>query len=100
MISYEVAIALTDASRAEVYRDWLSATHIPEMLATGCFVGAELAQESATRLRARYIAADRTSLDRYLDEHAVRLRAKAQAMVGVIGKPSREVWNVVETWSG
>jgi hypothetical protein len=74
MIVYEVA-AVVDAPLREAFERYMRAAHIPDLMATGCFVSAEFLHDEAG-YQIRYKAADRETLDRYLADHAPRLRAE------------------------
>ena len=81
MISYEVIVTVNDAERSAEYEAWLRSTHIPDIMKTGCFTAAELSRESPTRFRTRYVAANRSTLERYFVEYAPELRAETRAML-------------------
>jgi hypothetical protein len=50
------------------------------------------------RFRTRYFALDRAALERYLAEHASRLRNDFQRHFGEGSTVRREVWEVLEVW--
>ena len=97
MISYEVTADM-DASVAARYERYMRDTHIPEVLATGCFHSASFARAAPGRYRTCYVAATQADLDRYLERHTAALRADFAAHFpdGVI--LSREVWTTLEDW--
>jgi hypothetical protein len=98
MVTYE--ITATVAPRlADEYERYMRERHVPDLLATGCFVGAALTRSTPGRYRIRYEAPDQTTLDRYLAEHAPRLRAHALERFPDGVELSREVWTAVEVWS-
>jgi hypothetical protein len=72
--------------------------HIPELLATGCFVGASFARAAANRYRIRYDAVDQASVDRYVAEHAARLRKDFVDHFPQGVEVSRENWQTLGTW--
>ncbi len=79
MIVYEVNLDVR-ADIHDAYRAWLAA-HVGEILALPGFVSAEIFDvfdpapaEGRRLLTVCYRVADRASLDRYLAEHAPRLR--------------------------
>jgi hypothetical protein len=72
-VTYEVT-ATMDAGLMADWLAWLRDEHAARVLATGCFAQAILERESDTQARIRYIAPDRASVERYLSEHAARLR--------------------------
>ena len=57
------------------------------------FTGASFARSELGRYRVRYEAATREALDRYLSEHAPRLRADSTGV-----QLTREVWKTVQVW--
>jgi len=98
MISYEVTTTLNDASAAERFSDWMCEQHIPQVVAAGGFVGAELARLTETKFRTRYLARDQAALDAYLGKHAERLREEFALHFGSVATNTRDVWTVVDTW--
>lgn len=72
-ITYEVA-ARVESSLLEAYESYMRDTHIPDVVRTGCFLHARLERAGAGAYRTSYYAASRADLDRYLEEHAPRLR--------------------------
>ena len=97
MIVYEVRIVL-DPAIADEYRAWLEA-HIREILAIPGFSGAELLAEDGDDGRpvwtTRYHLAGRAALERYLREHAPRLRAEGLARFGGRFEATRRVSELV-----
>jgi hypothetical protein len=75
-------------------------THIPEVLATGCFQAADLVRSSSGRYRTTYVARTQGDLDRYLETHTAALRADFAAHFPEGVTLSREVWVTVERWEG
>ncbi len=133
-IRYEVT-ARVPLDAAAAYERYLREEHIPDLIATGCFVEAEFsrtgdldggaggtspqgsrpearaaltprmatpptASPPAVTFRSAYLAPDRAALDRYLSEHAPRLRAHALERFSAGLTFSRAVWSVLERWGG
>jgi hypothetical protein len=114
-LRYEVTAHVPE-SMAPDYETYLRREHVPDLMATGCFVGAEFSRDSEAsgadgstdlpgagprvRFRSTYVAPGRDALDRYLAQHAPRLRAHAleRFSAGAI-EFTRAVWEVRETWS-
>lgn len=97
MIVYEVRIVVEPAIEAE-YRAWLEA-HIREILAIPGFTGAELLAEDDGGGKpvwtTRYHLEGRDALERYLREHAPRLRADGIARFGDRFQATRRVSELV-----
>lgn len=89
-VIYEVT-ATVRADLVADYEAWLPA-HVAELLATGCFVSAVIGRSTPGRYRIRYEAPDHAALDRYLTEHAPRLRASGLARFPDGLELTREVW--------
>ncbi|MGH7710694.1 MAG: DUF4286 family protein [Gemmatimonadaceae bacterium] len=100
MLVYEVAVTLEQGADADVFVDWMHDYHIPGLLATRCFNAAEFTRDDTShlRFRTRYFAIDREALDRYLAEHAPRLRAEFDRRFGQGTSVRREIWEVLEMW--
>ena len=97
---YEVMVTLADGTDVEVFADWMRDTHIPALLATRCFSAAEFERDAAVhlRFRTRFFAIDRAAYDRYLSEHAPKIRADFQRHFGEGSTVRRETWEVIEIW--
>ena len=97
MIVYEVRAAVDRAS-AEAYRAWLE-PHIHEILAIEGFTHAELLAEDGEDgrpvLTVRYHLESRDALERYLRDHAPRLRADGLARFGGRFDATRRVLELV-----
>jgi hypothetical protein len=111
MISYEVTARL-DAQIAGDYERYLRDVHIPDLMATGCFVEAAFARQEAVDsvndsssptasvcFRSSYVASDEAALQRYFREHADRLRGDALARFPSGLQLTREQWSVMERWT-
>lgn len=97
MILYEVTLDLAPTV-AGALPAYLRDHHIPQIFATGCFQRIRFDQASDTRVRTCYMAASRADLDRYLDQHAPRMRAEFAADFPAGVTLSREVWTEVTSW--
>ena len=97
MIAYEVT-ATVRQDLCDSYERYMREHHVDEVLATGAFAGASFGRSSPGRYRIRYDAHDRASLDRYLAEHAARLRgAMARAFPAGV-EYAREEWTELAAW--
>lgn len=99
MIRYEV-IALVDSALTAAYERFMRQHHIPDLLATGCFSRAELARSSPDRFRASFEAPDVASLERYVRDHAPRLRQEFALRFPSGVTLSREVWTAIDGAQG
>ncbi len=97
MVTYEITAEVRE-DLVPAYEEFMRSTHVPGLLATGYFVGASFSRSTAGRYRIRYEARDAASLERYLAEHAPRLRAHFDAQFPEGVRLSREVWTVVQAW--
>lgn len=97
MICYEVTATIR-AELASAYEAYLREEHIPDLLATGCFVGARIGTAGAGRFRIWYDAPDLAALDRYFAEHAPRLRAHVKERFPSGLELERESWQLLEQW--
>ena len=97
MVTYEVTCEV-DEARVGTFEGFMREYHIPELLMTGCFERAELVRSAPGRYRVRYHASSQAELDRYLSEHAPRLRAAFQAQVPDGVRLSRETWVTMQEW--
>ncbi len=86
-VAYTVRADLVSEDMRKKYLDWLAAGHAQEVCQGGALSAALIAHDNApgsqTRsAEVRYIFPDRATLDRYLAEHAPRLRAEGLALFG------------------
>lgn len=96
-VTYEV----TSIVRVDLCHRWeayMTGQHVADVLATGCFGEASLGRSAPGRYRMRYEALSRATLQRYLSEHAPRLRAHFAAAFPEGVEVEREVWDVLSTW--
>jgi hypothetical protein len=74
MLSYEVTLHVEDPSLAGALEAYMRDKHVAEVFATGCFLDAHFEQSAGDIYRSRYSVDSQGELDRYLAEHASRLR--------------------------
>lgn len=98
MVTYEVT-TLVDPGLIEAYEGFMRQCHIPEVLATGFFQEAVFTRAAAGRYRVRYEAPSEAALERYLAQHAPRLRAEFASHFPAGVTVSREVWVALQQWS-
>jgi hypothetical protein len=97
MVTYEIT-ALVPSHLVTAYEHYMRERHIPEILGTGCFEGAVLTRAAPGRYRVRYEARNDGDLERYLAEHAPRLRGDFESHFPDGVTVSREVWVAVQAW--
>ena len=94
-VVYEIT-AEVRSDLAAAYESYMTATHIADVLATGCFESAEMSR-SGRSYRIRYVARTRDDLDRYLTEHIERLRMDFTDRFPQGVSLRREIWEIVHT---
>ena len=99
MIAYEVTSEVEESLVGRFER-YMRETHIPQVLATGCFQAAFFARSSPTRYRTSYVARTQADLDRYLATYTSGLRVDFSAHFPEGVTLSREVWVTVQRWEG
>ena len=97
MITYEVTATVEEAL-VSAYEEYMRTRHVPDLLATGCFVAASFSRGEGHRYRMRYEAPDEAALRRYLDEHAAALREHVHAWFPEGVRLTRETWEVLQRW--
>jgi Domain of unknown function (DUF4286) len=97
MIFYEVTLQV-EPRLAQAVETHMRTVHIPEIAGTGCFRQIHFDRASAARFRTCYQAESRSDLDRYLGEHAPRLRAEFQKEFPEGVTLTREIWTQQEVW--
>jgi uncharacterized protein DUF4286 len=97
MILYEVTLQVEPALAQRV-EEYMQQRHIPEIFATGCFRRIQFDRASAARFRTSYQANTQAELDRYLQDHASRLRVDFNAEFPAGVTLTREVWTSRKVW--
>ena len=98
-VIYEIT-AVSAPELTEKYEKYMRERHIPDLLATGYFQGANFSRSAENRYRIRYEAFNQTALDNYLENEAEKLRADFLAHFPEGVELTREVWEVLQVWSG
>jgi hypothetical protein len=97
MILYEVT-ATPEPDVRGAFESYMREMHIRDVLDTGCFVAAHIEETPAGIYRTTYVANAQQDLDRYLEQHAQRLRAHVAERFPAGVMFAREVWRVLEEW--
>ncbi len=97
MLTYEVTCRV-ESGYLEAYERFMREHHIPDLLATGCFTGAELLRAAPGRYQIRYWARSQADLDRYFAEYASRFRAEFLSRFPDGVSLARETWAAVQRW--
>lgn len=97
MITYEVTATVRDDLRKR-YEVYMRERHIPDVLLTGLFAGAQFLRDDEGRFCARYELVDRAALERYLSTHSGRLRADFAAHFPEGVELRREIWSGLMQW--
>jgi|LakMenEpi03Aug12_release.lakeMendotaPanAssembly.Ray.scaffolds.fasta_scaffold468624_3 hypothetical protein len=95
-ILYEVRGSTTDVALADTIETYLRVTHIPDVLATGCFAGAYVSRLDPFTFRTTYVAHDQAALDEYFARHTARMRNEFVTRFATGVTLSREEWIVAE----
>ena len=95
MLSYEVSIQLDDPSLAPALEAYMRDKHLAEVFGTGCFLDAHFERSAPGAYRTRYAVASQEDLDRYVAEHAPRLRADFQQHFPAGVRLTRAVWETL-----
>jgi hypothetical protein len=97
MLLYEVTLQVEPTIATEVETHMIR-EHIPEIYATRCFEIIRFDQASPARFRTTYQARTDSDLQRYLREHAPRLRAAFSAAFPTGVTLTRETWTQLGYW--
>jgi hypothetical protein len=99
MVLYEVTLETT-AELSKSLEQHMRQQHIPEIFATRCFreIHFERGSDSDSQFRTSYMAETQADLDRYIRDHAPRLRADFQTHFPTGVSASRKIWDVMERW--
>jgi Domain of unknown function (DUF4286) len=97
MLSYEVTLEL-EPGTADQVQAYMLQEHIPEIYSTGCFQRIRLHQVAPLLLRTSYEARIEADLQRYLQDHAPRMRAEFQARFPSGVTLTRQTWTQLQCW--
>lgn len=92
MVFYEVSVEVR-ADLAPAFEQYMRDKHLPEIMATGCFVTIRFDQATETLYRICYQAETQEDYERYLSEHAADMRFDFMQHFPEGCTPSRLVFN-------
>ncbi|MBM3921006.1 MAG: DUF4286 family protein [Sphingomonadales bacterium] len=88
MIVYNVTCHISSDMEAE-WLNWMRAEHLPEVMATGCFLEVKMMRlltqaddDEGINIAVQYTAQSMADYDRYRDTHAPALQAKTRDKYG------------------
>jgi 3-hydroxyisobutyrate dehydrogenase len=96
-VIYELA-ARVDQSLTGQFEAFVSETHLPEAVRTGCFLHARLERAGAGAYRVMHYALSRDDVERYLAQHAPALRARFEARFPAGVLVTRTIWEDQARW--
>jgi len=78
MILYNVTVSI-DEQIHEDWLDWMKSKHIPDVMATGCFIESRISrvhgeEEGGKTFAVSYLCKTQKEYDRYQEEHAAVLQ--------------------------
>jgi hypothetical protein len=78
MILYNVTVSIDPAIHEE-WLDWMKAKHIPDVMATGCFIEGRISrvhgeEDGGLTFAIAYVASDQETYERYQNEFAPTLQ--------------------------
>lgn len=97
MIRYEVVLDV-DPQLVPGLEDYMRGKHIPEILATGCFLDIRFERAGEGRFRTSYHAATPADLECYLSQHTAGFRASLIQYFPRGVTAIRETWTELESW--
>ncbi len=97
MIIYEITAAVQD-NLVEKFENYMSGTHIQDVIDSGYFESAEFARILPGSYRIRYILNSRKDLEKYIESDADALRADFLKNFPDGVNIVREVLDVIKTW--
>jgi hypothetical protein len=97
MINYSI-LADVPGDIKDAYESYMIDRHIPDLMATGLFTGASISRGENDQYRIDYLLANRQDYDRYIAEHAPRLREHFEKQFSGRVKTSRTVWETVREY--
>ena len=97
MINYSI-LADVPVDIKDTYESYMIDRHIPDLMKTGLFTGASISRGENGQYRIDYFLANMGDYDRYIAEHAPRLREHFEKQFAGRVKTSRTVWESVREY--
>ena len=94
-VRYNVRVRVGD-ELAERFSGYMLAKHMPDVLATGKFVSAEISRSEDGSFLISYLAGSRPDLDDYLARHTADLREAFSRECPFNAQVEREILDVVD----
>ena len=95
-VLFEVRGTTNDVGLADTIETYLRVTHVPEVLASGCFAGAYVCRLDPVTFRTTYVAHDHAALEEYFAKYTARMRAEFVRRFPAGVTLTREEWIVAE----
>lgn len=97
MIIYEITAKIR-LDLIKEFEGFMQDVHVPDLLDTGFFEGAEMSRITDGVYQIQYFVKDRDTLKEYLDGDAKRLREDFNQQFPEGVSTSREILEVLRTW--
>jgi len=98
-VIYEITASVRN-DLTDAFEEFLTNTHIPDLMTTGAFTEAKFTRSTPGRYRIVYEARSREALDSYLKEHARGLRKHMTETFPNGVELSREEWTLLKRFDG
>lgn len=95
---YEVTAIVDDSRRAE-FESYMSEEHVSDVLATGCFAAAFFAKDDESYVFGYHVNTPE-DMQRYLDQHAAKLRQDVVQRFGESVQTSRRMLDIIKLFPG
>ena len=102
MILYNVTVSI-DPSIADEWLEWMRARHIPDVMATGCFVESRISrvhgeEEGGITYAITYLSPSQEKIDEYRDTHAPALQKEHSERYAGRFAAFRTILSVIEEY--
>jgi 3-hydroxyisobutyrate dehydrogenase-like beta-hydroxyacid dehydrogenase len=96
-VTYEVAARVNQAL-TEQFEAFVTETHLPDVIRTGCYLHACLERASVGAYRVMHYAVSRDDVERYVAQHAPALRTHFEARFPTGVMLTRTIWEDQARW--